>query len=68
MLVWFPNRDLYHERLRSATKRRASEANSTRPRENSTKTDVLRHLWRVQIVAVRGPVYETLLPVNTPII
>ena len=63
---WFPNRDLFHERLRSATKSSGSEAIGTRPWKG-------HHNWRVSPVAgrrncvARGPVYETLLPVDTPI-
>jgi hypothetical protein len=63
----FSNRDLFHEHLRSATKRSSSEANGTRPRKR-------HHNWRVSLAearlncGARGPVYETILPVNTPII
>ena len=47
----FPNRDLVHERLRSATKSSASEANGiVHAKANGTTTDVFRQLWRVEIV------------------
>jgi len=48
----FPNKDLFHERLRSATKKEVRPKLMVHACKNGTTTDVFRQLWRVQIVAL----------------
>ena len=59
--------DLFHERLCNATKSSASEEKGTRPCKRHNNRLFLPAVARRNCGA-RVPVYETLPPVNTPII